>query len=126
MTKLKYTEERGRQIAKAIRMGATYELAAAYAGVSADSLTRWRDKIPAFAEELTLAEGAAAIGWLVKIETAAAKDWRAAAWKLERRYPEAYGRQVLDQRLSGPTGGPIELHAVDYRTGLDALKPEDG
>lgn len=28
--------------------------------------------------------------------------------------------------LSGPSGGPIELHAVDYRTGLDALKPEDG
>lgn len=35
------------------------------------------------------------ISWLAKIEAAANQgDWRAAAWKLQARYPEAYGSRT--------------------------------
>lgn len=93
----KYTPEVGKRICDAIRLGATYELAAKYGGVSEDSIARWRAKYADFAEAIKEAEGGAAVGWLARIEQAA-KDgtWQAAAWKLERRYPEQYGRQVVD------------------------------
>lgn len=35
-----------------------------------------------------------------------APNWRAAAYKLEKRYPHEFGNQVLE--LSGPDGGPIQ------------------
>ena len=86
----------------AILLGATYELAAAYAGISIDTFDRWRTNAETAAEGTALArlrarlrhaEGVAAIGWLAKIEQAATDgDWKAGAWKLERRYPAAYGR----------------------------------
>lgn len=93
----KYTPEVVRRLTDAIRLGATYELACAYAGISEDSFARWRAKYADFAEAIKEAEGGAAVGWLARIEQAA-KDgtWQAAAWKLERRYPEQYGRQVVD------------------------------
>lgn len=95
----KYSDEVARKIADAIRLGASYELAAAYGGVSEDTLARWRARYADFAEMLREAEGVGAIGWLARIEQAAKSgDWRAAAWKLERRYPEQYGRTVSDHR----------------------------
>jgi hypothetical protein len=93
----KYSPEVVKRLTDAIRLGATYELACAYAGISEDSFARWRAKYADFAEAIKEAEGGAAVGWLARIEQAA-KDgtWQAAAWKLERRYPEQYGRQVVD------------------------------
>jgi hypothetical protein len=44
------------------------------------------------------------------------------ASKLQRL---SVGEATDHTRHSGPAGGPIEIHAVDYRAGLDALKPED-
>lgn len=98
----KYTPETAKKITDAIRVGATYRLACDYAGVSEDTFARWRERYADFAEGIKEAEGAGAVGWLAKIEKAANEGvWQAAAWKLERRYPESYGRHVVDQRHSG-------------------------
>lgn len=37
----------------------------------------------------------------------------------------AYGKPVERQEISGPGGNAIQLVPVDYRAGLDALKPDD-
>ncbi len=96
------TPENAKRIMDALRMGATYELACNYAGISADTFQRWRASDAAFAAQIKEAEGAAAVGWLAKIEKAANDNvWQAAAWKLERRYPEQYGRQVVTQQATG-------------------------
>jgi transposase len=90
----KYTPETVKKITDAIRLGAAYEDACNYAGISPDTLTRWRDQYADFAEQIKKAEGAATVGWLTKIEDAATNgNWQAAAWKLERRYPDRYGRK---------------------------------
>ena len=39
------------------------------------------------------------------IGIAAARNWRAAAWRLEHKYPSRYGRQVLE--VSGTDGAPL-------------------
>lgn len=110
----KYSDERAAKILEAISIGATYELAAKYAGISRDTLTRWRQRYAAFATQLEEAEGRAAVGWLAKIEREASNgDWRAASWKLERRYPQDYGKTVQENQHTGKDGGPIEFAGLD-------------
>lgn len=93
----KYNPEVVARITQAIELGATYEMAAAYGGITFETLRQWRATKPAFSEELKSAEGRAVLKWLYRIEQAAnGGTWQAAAWKLERRYPNDYGRTVSD------------------------------
>lgn len=97
----KYTPETVDRICKALRMGATYVLAAGYGGIHYDTFNEWREQYPEFSDRVKAAEADAAVKWLEKIEMAADESWQAAAWKLERRYPQDYGRTVVDQKHSG-------------------------
>lgn len=45
-------------------------------------------------------------------------DWRAAAWILERRHPEAFGKAAEQIELSGPDGGPIPMGVPGGLAGL--------
>lgn len=95
----KYAPEVVQRIVQAIELGATHELAAAYGGISVDTMASWRKRYPDFSEQIKTAEGRAAVKWLAKIEQAASDGtWQAAAWKLERRYPQDYGRTVTEHR----------------------------
>lgn len=119
----KYTPETVDKITQAIRLGATYKLACDYAGISEDTFARWRERYAGFAEAIKLAEGEGALKSLAVIERAAngvkgedgeyilAPTWQAAAWKLERRYPDMYGKQRLE--LTGANGGPVVVK-VEY------------
>lgn len=110
------------RIAQAVGLGATYEHAANYGGVSYACLRNWIIRAEAEKERresasvkvgtakwekeqifvelfdaIKKAEGTAVIGWLAKIEKAASEGtWQAAAWKAERRYPDDYGRQKIE------------------------------
>jgi transposase len=100
--KPKVTPEVTKKIINAILMGATYELAAGYAGIGTTTFYKEKANNAEFAEAIKAAEGAAAVGWLAKIEQAANDGtWQAAAWKLERRYPQEYGRTVVSTEQTG-------------------------
>lgn len=91
--KTKLTPDVLERITRAIELGATYEMAAQYGGITFETFRVWRAKNAAFSDAIKEAEGKAVVGWLDKIETAATEgSWQAAAWKLERRYPREYGR----------------------------------
>ena len=97
----KYTPETVKRITDAIKLGATYKLASAYGGITFQTFNTWRETKPAFAQALQDAEGEAAVKWLAKIEAAASDgNWQAAAWKLERRYPQDYGRTIQDHNVT--------------------------
>lgn len=108
--KSKLTPETQKRITDAIRVGATYELAAQYGGVAYNTFNEWMKAGEAadtgnkreFYDAVKSAEGEAAIKWLAVIDRAAAEQWQAAAWKLERRYPRDYGRQVHE--ITGKDG----------------------
>lgn len=128
----KLTPDTTTRITQAIRVGATYALAAQYGGVSYQTFRTWVKRGEAeierrenprvkpgseqwdseqafvdFVQALRDAEGAAAVKWLALIDKAAEETWQAAAWKLERRYPRDYGRTV--QEVSGKNGGEIPI-----------------
>lgn len=131
------------KLVQAILIGATYELAAQFAGISYKTFQRWRQRAEHAADgtplahlrqRLSEAEGRAAIGWLAKIEKVASEgDWKAAAWKLERRYPEAYGRTFQKVALTTPDGeaswqptqapAPSETFFADLVTLIQTLGP---
>lgn len=126
----KLTPEVQERICQAIAIGATYDLACKYGGITAETFAQWRKGKSGFSEAVQEAEGRAVVGWLAKIEKAASDGtWQAAAWKLERRYPQDYGRTVQDQRVqhSGTITqehtGTVEIAAVDYRHSVRALAP---
>jgi hypothetical protein len=102
----KYTPEVVGKLTATIRLGTTYKLACDYAGISTDSFERWRRDNAGFAARIKEAEGAAAVAWLQQIEDAATRGtWQAAAWKLERRYPQDYGRRA--EQVQGPNTEPF-------------------
>lgn len=90
----KYVPEVIEKILNAIAVGAPFSHACNYAGISFETFNEWRKDKSEFSEQVKNAEGKAVIGWLARIEQAA-KDgnWTAAAWKLERRFPEDFGKR---------------------------------
>ena len=90
----KYVPEIIEKILNAIAVGAPFTHACNYAGISFETFNEWRKQYSEFSEQVKEAEGKAVIGWLARIEQAA-KDgnWTAAAWKLERRFPEDFGKR---------------------------------
>jgi hypothetical protein len=113
----KLTTEIVTRLAQAIGVGASYDLAAKFAGIAPSTFFDWKaraeqaagrllaDQEPEdgdgayldFLEAVERAEGSAAVGWLAKIEQAAnSGEWRAAAWKLEKRHPHIYGRNIIE------------------------------
>lgn len=97
--KTKYTPDTVEKLTMAIKLGASYELACKFAGISEDTFANWRKRYSDFSDAIQEAEGAGVMQWLAKIEKAANDgSWQAAAWKLERRYPQTYGRTVQEQQ----------------------------
>lgn len=142
----KLTPETRDRIAQAIQYGATYWMAAQYGGIAYNTFNDWMKRGAAeierrqsprvkegtpqweaeqpfleFHEAIKKAEGAGAVGWLLKIEQAAtAGNWQAAAWKLERRYPQDYGRRVTE--VQGKDGGPVQTEDISLTDDQRAAK----
>jgi len=50
---------------------------------------------------------------IIRLAASNPSNWQAAAWELERRYRDEYGKQALDLQLSGKAGGePIETKST--------------
>lgn len=107
--KPKLTPEVQEAVVQTISIGATYEVAANFAKLSRETVRRWVKRgdadgegpYHAFAVAVREAEGKAAAQCLALIRGAAKANWQAAAWLLERRFPDAYGRTKVDVRTVG-------------------------
>jgi hypothetical protein len=109
-----------RRLCDALAAGNTRRAACAFAGISQDSLGRWLRRYADFADAIQKAEGEAELRHVAVVTGAAqAGVWQAAAWWLERRFPNDYGRTVQQVEHSGPGGGPLRLtfriaHPTDH------------
>jgi len=125
----KFTAETVKVVLAGIRAGLPYRLSAEAAGIHYDTLNEWvqgrfprgadKDLKAAFPDRLTRARGESAARLTALISTAASTDWRAAAWLLERRFPESFGKDAdlhrrldaLEAALAGDTA-PTPLRKV--------------
>jgi transposase len=93
------TPERADDLVLLLAAGASPARAAAAVGVGERSVTRWlrdglRERvIEARAASPETAEALSEARLVVLIARAAVHDWKAAAWLLERRYPERWARR---------------------------------
>jgi transposase len=97
------TSERRDAVERALAAGAPLNIAAASAGVSKRTVSRWLEDGSVARRELSvvpeserdLADDATVQRELLESVFAAASrgEWRAATWILERRWPDRYGRR---------------------------------
>ncbi len=112
----KLTPEVRDRIVQAIKAGNYMETAAAYAGISKDTLYTWLRRGASEADG-AYAEFAAAVDQaLASAETrdvaligqAAEKEWQAAAWRLERKFPDRWGRRYKHEVEATAGRGSLE------------------
>ncbi len=90
--KPKLDKERFNEVCTIIAVGGSRKLAARYVGCSVDTIRRTAEKDADFAADMVHAESKHELVFLQRISAAANKEqyWRAAAWALERMYPDRY------------------------------------
>lgn len=124
----KLTPEVQDRIIQALKAGNYVETAAEYAGIGKTTFYRWMEQgkqasrgiYREFRDAVMRARAEAEARNVAIIQKAAPDDWRAAAWWLERAFPDRWGpRQKLEH--SGPEGGPIP---AEVRVTL--VRPMDG
>jgi hypothetical protein len=116
-------------ICNSILLGSYVETAAIAAGITKETFYAWlkqgnkakehghSTKFSRFSDAVNKAMADATIRDLDRIDRAADSQWQAAAWKLERKHPQQWGRRV-ETTIQGPTApgsltpGPVAL-AVD-------------
>lgn len=118
----KLNAETQKKVCDAILVGATYEAAAQYAGITYETFNEWMkagraaaapNAFSEFSEAVDRANAEAQVFFAMNIKDAArGGDWRAAAWMLERRFPKDYGA-VTKAELTGRDGAPIEVRDME-------------
>ena len=125
----KLTPRVQKTVCAGIAVGLTFKLASERAGITDRSRIGWekrgreemerianggrarKEEEPflSFFQSVTRARAKSAYVLTAVIRAAAPTEWRAAAWLLERRFPEDYGYR---RRATGDSGGPVTIRVV--------------
>ena len=108
----KYEPDVAKAILGAIELGVPFRHAVAYGGISESTFGRWRKQYADFDDAIKAAEARAVMGRLGRIRRAEDESWQAAAWWLERRYPQEFGRTVQDVNVGGQPDNPVPIVIV--------------
>jgi len=109
----------------ALSEGASIPHACEYAGIQPQTYYNWMRRSAAgeaefaeFAESMTRARGRGVLTDLLAISDAVrAHDWRAAAWRLQHRYPQDYGAKLT---IQGDADHPLRVYHAMPQEQLDA------
>lgn len=123
----KLDKERMDLICKSMEVGATYKIAAKVANVHVSTLFAWIAKgkqqktglYREFHDRIKKSEGLCAVRDLSIISRASETDWRAAAWRLERRF----GFTVSQDANDAPQH--IDPEALDVNNLINEIKQSD-
>jgi hypothetical protein len=116
-----------------IAAGGSQRMAAGFVGCHASTIRNEADRDPDFLDSLTRAEGQCAITLIGAITDAATTkfdgDWRAAAWLLERKFPQDFGRDRDTAAEQEPTQIVKILvenrHEAEQYIKMSSLMPRD-
>jgi hypothetical protein len=101
------------QLVSMLRAGNYLEVAAVAAGVSVAELLEH----PALRDEIEAARAEGEVRAIARIAAAATESWQAAAWLLERQYPDRWGRPATrpEERPPAPLVAPDALDELASR-----------
>jgi hypothetical protein len=111
--------------------GATVQASCLAAGIARQTFYDWRAKAEAgespfveFFAAVEQAEAQAQVERVTVIRQAMADSWQAAAWWLERRFPEDWGRRERHEH-SSPAGNPlkVQVEGADTAARLEPYLP---
>lgn len=127
---LKLTPALSDKIIGYLRAGAYIETAAAAAGISKQTLYNWLrraadedesdPRFAAFAAAVEESQALAEVRDIALIGKAAETQWQAAAWRLERKSPERWGRKDRVD-LGGAVEHKHEVNGDELLSRLEAL-----
>ncbi len=91
-------ENKRGQVLAILSVGCSQNRAAEYVGCAPATIRRTAERDPKFAKALREVKGGVELGLIRQVRSAAKKEqyWRAAAWALERLFPEKYARRGPD------------------------------
>lgn len=127
--RLKLTPEIQTKLSSAIAAGNYHEVACDLVGVGTTTFYNWMKKgeksssgkFREFWESIKKAEAVAEAKRIKLITDAAEQNWQAAAWYLERRYPNKWGRQTrVEKQISNNTDDSIK----NYKNALNEIAEE--
>jgi len=135
----KFTKEITDKLIYAIRLGAYYEMACNYAGVSYDVFRKWvidaqsnpDSQYQEFYDALKEAEGESGVKALEVIQNAMDGEvWQSAAWRLERRHHKHFSANSAIIELAGEINdmkdkikqGAKDGKVVSLKKGKDSKK----
>ena len=104
----KLDQQRMDLICKSMEVGATFKIAAQVAGVHVSTVFAWMAKgreaksgrFKEFHERVKKSEAMCAVRDLSIVTRASETDWRAAAWRLERRFGYTVNSDIQDTNIS--------------------------
>ena len=116
MSKEKLTEEGIREAVKLVQSGLNDADVADYLGVAAETFSRWKNHPKSelqdqLCQALKEAEVKRKAALLARVQRASENNWQAAAWLLERRYPQEYAKpdRYHDQGIEEAVNAVKEL-----------------
>lgn len=149
----KINDDIQKTIIDVIRAGNYLETAAAFAGIDVVTIRRWikrgerelqriepkglkikqSEKVYVeFCMAIKKAMAEAEMRDVLVIGSAAKENWQAAAWRLERKYPDRWGRKDKHE-ITGKDGGAIEIEElaakqklIDKLSSLSKTNKENG
>ena len=80
-----------------LKKGCSYKDACAMEGISYETFRTWQGEKSVFSVALKKAEAECKVARIQTVLKASDKSWQAAAWWLERRCPEEYGRAPKEE-----------------------------
>lgn len=96
--KSKYSPQMQSALCVWLKKGCSFKDACAMEGISYETFRAWQSEKSAFSVAIKKAEAECKAARIATILKASDKSWQAAAWWLERRCPEEYGRTVKEEK----------------------------
>ena len=113
------TPEKEAEVLMAVRLGLREGTAARVSEIAPQTLRSHRDRNPGFAEKLAAAEATGERNALAAVVEKMRKDWKAAAWFLERRFAARWGSKIQ-------VGGDAEGEPIQVETKGPPVPETDG
>lgn len=134
--KIKLTPALQERLVTAIQVGNYAKVAAEMVGIGETTFYRWMEEgadpkgrkiFREFRESIKRAEAEAEVSNVATVRLAAnGGTWQAAAWYLERKHFDRWGRKdKVQQEISGPNGAPVGISLEEAKKAVLEFLSED-